>query len=456
MFDRWTEAMHRTESKCKCLVKIIAADIETGALPLGTRLPPQRQVAADLRVSVQTVNNAYKELERHGLINCDGRRGSFVCGRITETVSNFMLDKDEHSLADFSIARIVHTPAHLAAWQDACKTLSQMPEQPWITTCRPIAGLDHHRRAGADWLQTLGMPVGPDNLLITNGAAHGIFLALASLAGPGDTVLCENLTDHGVIGAASVIGFTLKGLDIDEYGIQPDHFEELCDSERISALVCTPTFNNPTAALMPESRRRAIARIAERYGVYVIEDAVYDPLLEKPLPPISSMIPELAFYCTSMTKSVLAGLRIGYLAMPSRLALRTESILRVNSWMATPPMAEIAAQWIENGTVQALLAEQRKQLSWRQAQVKNNLGPYLRGHHPHALFSWVAAPEHWPLDELAAALRRQHIAVTLPDPFMARGASREHAIRLCVGNDQDNRAFAAAVAEMRDLFKKAI
>lgn len=187
MIDRWMLALHSTESKCKSLVKAIATDIETGTLPLGTRLPPQRQVAADLSISVQTVNNAYKELERHGLIHCDGRRGSFVCGRITETISNFMLDKDEHSLADFSIARIVHTPAHLQAWQHVCHTLSQMPDQPWITTCRPIAGLEHHRQAGVAWLKTLGMPADPDTLLITNGAAHGIFLALASLAGPGDT-----------------------------------------------------------------------------------------------------------------------------------------------------------------------------------------------------------------------------------------------------------------------------
>lgn len=263
-----------------------------------------------------------------------------------------------------------------------------------------------------------------------------------------------HLTDHGVIGAASVIGFTLKGLDIDEYGIQPDHFEELCDSERISALVCTPTFNNPTAALMPESRRRAIARIAERYGVHIIEDAVYDPLLEKPLPPIASLIPEQAFYCTSMTKSVLAGLRIGYLTLPPRLALRTESILRVSSWMATPPMAEIAAQWIENGTVQTLLNEQRRQLSARQSLVKNKLGPYLRGHHPHALFSWVAVPEHWQLDDLTTVLRKHHIAVTLPDPFMARGASRENAIRLCVGNDQSDQAFATAIETTREIFER--
>src|SRR6218665_566940 len=127
------------------------------------------------------------------------------------------------------------------------------------------------------------------------------------------------------------LGFEPQGLDIDEHGIRPDHFEEICNSERVSALVCTPTLNNPTVALMPDSRRRAIAHIAERYGVNVIEDDVHGALPAKAQTPIASLIPELAFYCTSMTKSVLSGLRTGYLTMPRRLALRAESILRVSS-----------------------------------------------------------------------------------------------------------------------------
>src|SRR3546814_943494 len=81
---------------------------------------------------------------------------------------------------------------------------------------------------------------------------------------------------------------------------------------------------------MPEKRRRSIARIAERYGVYVIEDDVYGPLLEKRPPPISSFLPDLGFYCTSFTKSVMAGLRPGYRRTPTRFALRVNGILRVN------------------------------------------------------------------------------------------------------------------------------
>jgi DNA-binding transcriptional MocR family regulator len=455
--ERWRDAVrtvHGVESKYKRLVKAIATDIESAALASGARLPPQREVAADLAISVQTVTNAYKELERQGLIRCEVGRGSFVAARVTETMSKYMLDTAEREVIDFSIARIVHTPEHDAMWRKVCATLATVEDQPWIRAFRPIAGFEHHRQAGAAWLATLGMPANPETLLVTNGAAHGIFLALASFVGPGDTVLCESLTDHGVIGSANVLGFTLKGLEIDEYGIRPEHFEEMCDSERISALVCTPTLNNPTVALMPDSRRRAIARIAERYGVYVIEDDVYGALPAKTQTPIASLIPELSFYCTSMTKSVLTGLRIGYLTMPRRLALRAESVLRVSSWMATSPMAEVATRWIMDGTAQRLVQVQRERLGTRQAMVREVLGRYLLGSHPQALSAWLKVPDYWQADRVTRELRNREIAVTSPDPFLVRGAERPNAVRLCVGAEVADTTFKTALETIGEVFEQ--
>src|SRR6218665_2828002 len=200
MNQRWREAVQTgqgVQSKYKQLVKAIASDMERGALPSGMRLPPQREVAADLKISVQTVTNAYKELERHGLIRCEGGRGRFVSARVTEGMSSYMLGKAERSVVDFSIARIVHTRERDAMWRKVCASFSTIEEQPWIRACRPIAGFEHHRQAGGAWLGPADHPAPAGPPLGPKGAAHGIFLALASVVGPGDTVLCESLTDHG-------------------------------------------------------------------------------------------------------------------------------------------------------------------------------------------------------------------------------------------------------------------
>jgi DNA-binding transcriptional MocR family regulator len=167
------------------------------------------------------------------------------------------------------------------------------------------------------------------------------------------------------------------------------------------------------------------------------------------------MIPELSFYCTSMTKSVLAGLRIGYLTTPRRLALRTESTLRVSSWMATSPMAEIATRWIDDGTAARLVQLQREHLARRQALVKQILGPYIEGSHPHALSAWLRVPEHWQADHLVRALRKRDIAVTSPDPFLVRGVeSRPNAVRLCVGAEVSDELFTQAVKTVLEVFEQ--
>lgn len=447
-------AVRSGESKYKALVRAIAADIDKGILKEGTRLPPQRELSQMLGISGQTVTNAYKELEQHGSIRCEVGRGSFVAKRVTEKAASYMLDRADRSVVDFSIARIVHTPEHDLAWRNACADLSTQDDQPWMRECRPIAGFEYHRAAGVQWLASLGLNTSIDTLLITNGTSHALFLALASLVSPADVVLCENITDHGVIGCAQVLGFTLKGLDIDEYGIQPDHFEDMCANERITALVCTPNLNNPTGSIMPDSRRRAIARIAERYGVHVIEDDVFGPLLAQHPPPISSHLPELGFYCTSFTKSVLTGLRIGYLSMPRRLALRVESILRVTSWMATPLLAEIATRWIGDGTARKLIEIQRVQLAQRHRIVRELLGEFVLGQQPAALSAWLAIPQHWQLDSLVRELKNRHIAVTSPDPFLVGGTPRPNAIRVCIGAEGGDIHINATLAKMADVFRQ--
>ncbi|MBA1275660.1 MocR-like ectoine utilization transcription factor EhuR [Stutzerimonas azotifigens] len=456
--QHWKQALSAVrcgETKYKRLVHAIVADIEQGRLGDGQRLPPQRQIATALGISMQTVTNAYKELERQGLVRCEVGRGSFVSRRTSERVATSMLDS-EGELLDFSSARIVHTLEHDRLWQQTCLELAGEAEQPWMRAFRPIAGFERHREAAVGWLAHLGLTVESRDLLLTNGASHGIFLALASLAGPDDVVLCAGLSDHGVIGASQVLGFTLRSLEMDADGIDPEHFEDLCANERITALVCTPNLNNPTSCVMPDARRREIAGIARQYGVHVIEDDVYGPLLagQQKARPISHYLPELSFYCTSMTKSVLSGLRLGYLAMPKRLALRTESILRVNSWMATPLLGEIATRWIEGGQAEALVQLQRQLLANRQAMVEQELGEHLLRNHVYSLNAWLRVPDYWEAEMLQRELRQRQIALTLPDPFMPPGAPRPRAMRLCVGAECSEAQMRQGLQAVREVFEQ--
>jgi DNA-binding transcriptional MocR family regulator len=110
---------------------------------------------------------------------------------------------------------------------------------------------------------------------------------------------------------------------------------------------------------MSAQRRMAIAEIAARYDVCVIEDEVYKPILEERLPSMPELLPDLGFFVTSFTKTVMTGLRTGYLVVPSQYSIRVASILRVTSWSGVNLLGEMASRWIEDGTVNELLELQR-------------------------------------------------------------------------------------------------
>jgi DNA-binding transcriptional MocR family regulator len=282
-------------------------------------------------------------------------------------------------------------------------------------------------------LKSLGLPARPQDILITDGASQAVFVALATVARASDVVATAALTDHGAIAAAHLLGCNVKGLPTDEFGIIGECFEQLCKVNPIKALIVTPNLNNPTVSLMPMERRVEISRIAQMYGVFIIEDDVYGPLVDGAPPPISALAPELGLYCTSFTKSVMTGLRTGYLAVPRKLFLRAESVLRVATWMATPLVAEIGCRWVLDGTARRLVEGQRKAIAPRYQALRDILGSHLLGSHSNALSAWVSVPEPWTVDRIIAEARRLNIAITAPDPFIVDYDARPNAFRLCIG-----------------------
>lgn len=453
----WTPSLgqlHPGVAKHKALAEAIISDIDKGVLNSGDRMPTHRELAQRLKVSVQTVSTAYREAERLGYLQGEVGRGTYVRTRLTEGAGSYMLDSRPQGLVDLSIIRVAYGAEQEKYSRRILRELAESENAPWMRPCRPVAGFEEHRETASRWLARLGLEAPAERVVITNGASQGLFLALTSIIQRDDVVLTESLTDHGVIGCANVLGFTLRGLATDDEGVIPEAFDEYCRHTRVRALVCIPTFSNPTGALAGAQRRQDLADIAQHHGVYVIEDEVYRPLHAQDLPAISSFIPDLAFHCTSFTKCTLTGLRSGYLVVPTSLTLRVASILRVTGWMATPLMAEIAARWVRDGTAAHLVALQRQEMRARQQLVQDILGDYVLRNHPESLAAWVAVPDYWTEESLVQVLRERRIAVTISDPFMTPGARRPNAIRICLGGQFDQARLSEALEDIRDTFQR--
>lgn len=441
-------------TKHRLLTERIVTDIEAGLLPPRTRMPTHRELARRIGVSVQTVSISYKEAERLGYLIGEVGRGTYVRNRVTDKADRFMLDRSSGDRADLSIVRCVYSDEHEAAMRRLFAEMAREDSSPFMQPCRPIVGLDAHRAGAQRWLAGLGLDVPHERIIVTNGAAHGLFLACAALLRRGDVVLTEELTDHGIIGLSNLLGFTLRGLPTDSEGILVEAFEAACRSGNVAALVMVPTLGNPTSHVAGAERRRAIADVARRHGVFVIEDEVYKPLLEEKLPSYADLLPELGFFVTSFTKSVMTGLRTGYLVVPQQYAIKVASILRVTSWSATYLAAEIATRWIDDGTVGFLLDVQRREIRARQAIVREVLGPFLAGSHPLSLSAWLKVPDHWREEGLVRQLGRNNIAVTASDPFVSSPERSDGGIRICIGGQLSLSRLRQVLTTVRATFEQ--
>ncbi|SFA83585.1 DNA-binding transcriptional regulator, MocR family, contains an aminotransferase domain [Rhizobium sp. NFR07] len=441
------------ETKHAALTGRIIADIDAGVLKPMDRMPTHRDLARELGLSVQTVSLSYKEAERLGYLSGEIGRGTFVKARVTDRAGRMMLDHSPNEVLDLSIIRGVYLDAHENASREILRELADGDNASFMRPCRPIAGLDRHRETARIWLRMLGVTAGAERILVTNGAAHGIFLALSCVVRSGDVVLCENLTDHGIIGLSNILGFSLKGLSTDEEGILPDALEAACSAGGVRALALIPTLNNPTGHVAGAARRREIAAIAKRHGIFVIEDEVYRPMIEEDLPSITEMLPDLGFFVTSFTKTVLTGLRVGYLVVPPAYSIRAASILRVSSWSGTYLTGEIATRWVENGTAQRLLEIQREEARARQMIATEILGDHIASSHPLALCAWLKVPPHWSEEGLVRSLTNQNVAVTPSEPFIA-GPGHGGGIRICLGGRLNHATLTKALTTVRQVFEQ--
>ena len=411
----------------------IGRAIARGELRPGARLPTHRDLAGRMGISIHTVSQAYAEAERRGFVIGEIGRGTFVRAGHAEREARFIMDRRAADLVDLSINRPVYDHIQTERLRTTLTAMAAEDDLSSMLVCRPIAGLDAHRAAGAAWIRARGIDVDPERLVVCNGAAHGLMVALASLTRPGDIVLTEALTDHGTIGLASTLHYRLRGVPLDEEGLVPEALEALCAEADVKVLCVTPCLSNPTTALMSAGRRERIAEIVRRYGISVVENDVYGHLPASAPKPLWHWVPEQTWYVTSLTKTVVSGLRTGYLVCPAGAVARAVRRIRVTSWMATPFIAELASKWIRDGTAVELLEWQRKRLAERHAVLSDVLDGSDLQTHPHALHAWLELPEPWRSDALVAEARVRGVALTPAEPFAVGREAAPHAIRISLG-----------------------
>jgi len=417
------------------IVSAIAEAVEGGHLKTGDQMPTHRDLADSLGVTTGTITRAYSEAAKRGLLVGETGRGTFVTANIFEDAFPSVSATEAEELIDFSL-NIPPLSAGDHLGKALADTLSGLAERPGLSALfgyQPAPGLERHRAAGALWVGRAGLAVDTEQVLICTGALHAMTVVFSTLTKPGDSVFTESLTYPGMKNLAHLLHLRLKGLATDDEGIIPEEFEKACRLESARILYTIPTLQNPVGTVMPEARRREIAAIAVRHNVAIVEDDVHSFMLPNPPPPLSSFAPDNSYYILSTSKSIAGGMRIGYLVAPTRMVEPLATSLRATVWMAAPLMAEIASEWILNGTADRLVEQKRAEAAVRQSIASAALAGFHFDAHPLSFHLWLHLPEPWRSNEFSAQLRRRGVVVTPAEAFVPGREEPPHAVRVCVG-----------------------
>ncbi|MDX1737907.1 MAG: PLP-dependent aminotransferase family protein [Alphaproteobacteria bacterium] len=454
--------------KYKAIAEAMALDIQSGTLKAGDKLPPHRELSWHLGVTVGTITRAYQEAERQGLVIGEVGRGTYITGaqkrnlRSTRGASfDFPYPYNPVPATDDPNASIkldVNYPPPCGQEEAFIKSMQEImaaPDMSRFLSYQSNAGMEEHREAAAIWTRQRLPSATTRNTIITCGAQHSVFAALSAVTNPGDMVVLEELNHVGIKSIARNLNIKLHGLPCDDQGLIPEALEQYLTHHRVSALstVCTP--NNPTNVSLSLERRKQIAEICVRHNVMIVEDDIFAMLLVDPLPPISSFAPEHSIYCSSISKTLSPGLRVGSITAPEHLLPSMEAAIRATSGMASPLTVEVFSRWVHSGWATKLVDNLLKELAARHEIFKEKFDTVNAKYTlpKYTMHGWLEIPEPHMAADFVLSAQRRGVQISTSGAFVVGRRNIPQAVRICIGAPRQRETLAKAIDILVGIYK---
>ena len=413
----------RYESLASRMIELI----ESGAYKRGERLPSIRDLADSFHVSVNTAREAYAFLEKKRYVEAVPQSGYYVCDNATVS-SPVAPDPASMDPEQFGLCRIysvLHDGGSVD--EDACglaiATLSpdMMPierlQKYAVDAVRLHANDSFHYQMAPGYgplreqIAIHGLSSGtrllPDHVIVTSGCQEAVYLALAAVTSPGDTVAIESPIYFSVLGLLESLH--LKVLEIPCSPEEGMHLETLAFAlERydVAADFTIANFHNPTGSLMPDVKKAALVDMLADRGIPLIEDDIYGDLyygsacprgMERPRTCKSFDTDGTVLYCSSVSKTLSPGLRIGWLE-PGRWYARAERLKNLINLGASAIPQVAVALFLQDGALSRHLRKVRVTLGGKMAAMRES----VLAHFPEGtrvsdpsggMVLWVALPD---------------------------------------------------------------
>jgi DNA-binding transcriptional MocR family regulator len=411
--------------------------IQNNEWQAGMRLPAVPDLAERFQVHRLTVLKALAGLKRTGWVQTVTGRGSFVADHLPEAPalrdpeafpfqgSAITVREDElgpwlgetleraqnRLLVSFSAA---FPPSDLlpgdALRRLHIKTMKDLDTESWVYAAP--AGHLPYLEAVSHWLAEEGEPLAPGwGMRAVPGAQSGLALVLESLTIPGDRVLVESPCYVGVLALIRTLGREAVPVPVDRGGLNPDRLGSILRQSDAKLLFTVPTFHNPTGMTLSRARRERILALTRAHGITVVEDDTYGDLrfIGGRVPSFRSLPQsEHVIQLGSFSKSLAAGLRLGYLIAPTPMLDRLAPVQEVHT-IALPTLSQaVVAQFLTSGGFRRHLTRLRKALRERRDAMLEAI---------HASF-----PEDAESTEPKGGM---HLWVVLPEDISALDVHRE-------------------------------
>jgi DNA-binding transcriptional MocR family regulator len=433
----------RTAPLAVALADAIGDAVQAGRLAPGDRLPPQRDLADALGIAVTTITRAYAEAERRGLVSGEVGRGTFV--RMPAFGAH--PEREPHAV-DLSINSLL-PHAHAGELVRRFGAITAGISATRLLDYQSHFGRPELRAAASDWVRRWGVDAPAEEMLLTVGAQHALGAVFGALCAPGDEVLVDPLTYSGMKAVASFLRVRLKPVKVDRDGVLPDALEAAAVRGRARLLYCMPNVHNPTGLTMPVRRRKELAAAAGRSGITIVEDDSYGFLADK-LTPLTTLLPERSIYISSLSKSLVPALRIGFVRAPRPLVSRIADFIYATTLMVVAPTAEVASAWIADGTADRIVQWKRAEVKARGMLARRHLRA-LRGSTPmNSPHLWLELPSGWTADDFAREARSRGIIIT-PARAFATAPDVPEAIRVCIGAASNRQVMVGALRALDGL-----
>jgi DNA-binding transcriptional MocR family regulator len=407
----------------------LAAEIETGRLRAGDRLPPQREFAARRGIAASTAGRVYAELVRRGLAAGEVGRGTFIrAGRPDRGAVAGPGEPMINLAYNFPILPGQEIPL-------AASTARMLRPVPLSAAMQPVtaAGSAEARELAAAFLGRAGWQPRPPDVLFTGSGRQAIAAAMAALVPPGGRLAVETLTYPVVLGIAARLGVHPVPIAMDAEGLIPAALAAAHRKSPLHAVYLQPTLHNPLGVTMPPQRRAELAAQLAALDLPAIEDAVYAFLRDEPAP-LAAHSPQRTIFIDSLSKRIAPGLTTGFAVVPAGLAGQVAATIVSGAWTASGFGLGSASCWIADGTAQALTDAKRADATARQELAAASLAGLLIRADPVAYHCWWELPAPWRADTFVAAAARLGIAVTPAAAYAVSPGQAPSAVRVALAS----------------------